>query len=476
VRHREPEAHPAEFEDHVHTHDVDGDGLDDLVRDFPTLPVPQYPNADFAGLPPALVAHRLADGRYALDDEVTRTALRALCPAAPARRVFDAPDAESYGRGPFFEAIFLDGFCLRVWGASSDAAEAHMRAVAAASAEGIFTAETLDTLTAALRAMPVPIELDALEAEPIPLVRETSNIVRSSPWTIADPRCNAVHRANDALRSRANRTSLPFTGPDGPSLEFRIIRRDDQCMASAQGVWSITWTSFSLVQGRHQAVHAPAFLTWRPTAAPATPIPPLRLGVESRGMSNSTFWIRALYDDDGDGTPEVLVEHDEGSRETSREMFTVRGGLVRTYTPSHALPPFDDVTDADHDGRPDFVLRSPWHLASHCEVSNTRHVGPPVLAHALPDGSFSTSDEVARAWTLARCARTSPEAPEGPDVLDVACARLRGTSAERLVAALHARTPAGPQRIIPSRRRHMCLTFQELASMALVPLPFEATR
>jgi hypothetical protein len=83
-----------------------------------------------------------------------------------------------------------------------------------------------------------------------------------------------------------------------------------------------------------------------------------------------------------------------------------------------------------------------------------------LVAHRLADGRYALDDEPA----------------QGPDVLDVACARLRGASAESLVAALQARTLAGPQRLLPSMRTGLCMRFQELASMALVPLPFEATR
>lgn len=202
VRHREPEAHPAEFAEASHRRDVEGDGREDLVRDLPSLSVTRHAPADFAGLPAALVAHRLADGRYALDDEVTRAALRALCPAAPATRAFDESRSTLDDRGTFVEALSLDGFCQRVSGASPVDAEARMRAVAAASTEGLFTPATLDTVTAALRAMPVPIELEALEAEPIPLVPSALSVPEVRRALVADPRCEAVNREQRASQAR----------------------------------------------------------------------------------------------------------------------------------------------------------------------------------------------------------------------------------------------------------------------------------
>jgi hypothetical protein len=164
-------------------------------------------------------------------------------------------------------------------------------------------------------------------------------------------------------------------------------------------------TSFVIERGREPTLRAPTNLTWRPTAALATPIPPWRLGFETGGYSNTAFSIRALYDYDydGDGAPEAIVERAEwapqnsGSGSVHHTIFTVRDGAVHEYAPSHEFTHVTLVTDADNDGRPDLLLPSPWHIETVCGVPRASHDGPPLLAHALPDGRFSTTDDVARA-------------------------------------------------------------------------------
>src|SRR4051812_7711513 len=73
-----PSEHPAGFDADVTEQDVDGDGLLDRVRAIPAVERPGAQPFTFMGLPPAIVAHRLPDGRYAVDDDLTRAALRAL--------------------------------------------------------------------------------------------------------------------------------------------------------------------------------------------------------------------------------------------------------------------------------------------------------------------------------------------------------------------------------------------------------------
>lgn len=80
-------------------------------------------------------------------------------------------------------------------------------------------------------------------------------------------------------------------------------------------------------------------------------------------------------------------------------------------------------------------------------------VGPEIFAaHALADGTFSTSDAAAHDFTKRKCAGVSDkidgtyEAMDS-DALAIVCARLRGATAASLVVKIHAACPpedAGP--------------------------------
>ena len=437
--------------------------------------------ADFGGLPPAVVAHRLADGRYAIDDEVTRTALRALCPAAPSsgRAFTEALTDSEYDRVSESEALFLDGFCHRVWGASIDDAVARVRSIAQASTAGTFGAETLAAVAAALRATPVPLELDAVDAPPLALVPAAPP--EAPPVAAAtipdDARCAPVLRANNALRGRANqaltRATLDATAPAlnvGEDARF--------CAAHARGLWTLSLTRFAVVRGDDPHLDVDGVLAWRPTGPGVVVTLPTRLAMRVAEMDSDLSSLVAAPDYDGDGTPEVFVrratwEH-EGDSTTLHTLYTLRDGAIRPYAPATPFAQVDDVVDADHDGRLDLVLPTRWRVIDECGMSGIEHLGPALLAHALTNGSLSTDDDVARGWTRARCSREGGADPDvRVDVLDVACARLAGEPPERVGASLQARAPAGAQRRTREVRGGLCLTFQELAATALVPLPFE---
>jgi len=182
------------------------------------------------------------------------------------------------------------------------------------------------------------------------------------------------------------------------------------------------------------------------------------------------------FDFDGDGSPERLVEahrYDElihgipllavltadrsaypGAKRYSGE--TLRDErLDRRDTPR-----VDRAEDVDGDGRPDLILRTPftaeWGYVADLDPLLLVHV--PLLAHSLPDGTFSESDAVARAFAQRSC-------PEPPTQLApashtqaarvetgrrIACARLWGRTPASVLAALrpHCATydePSGDQ-------------------------------
>ena len=131
---RAPEADPAEFRADTREVDVDGDGLLDGVRALPSIASPTGEDPVRATDDPVTVARRLADGRFAVDDAVTRAVLRAACPAM----TYEPPpsDEAPEGEAARLTGLFWAGFCVRAWGASVDAAERAVRAFAATRGAG----------------------------------------------------------------------------------------------------------------------------------------------------------------------------------------------------------------------------------------------------------------------------------------------------------------------------------------------------
>jgi hypothetical protein len=115
----------------------------------------------------------------------------------------------------------------------------------------------------------------------------------------------------------------------------------------------------------------------------------------------SAFGHSEIFDYDGDGIPELLL-HSINSFHTGspKRRLTVwkytPKGVVR-YRAAEGLAAID-IEDADDDGRPDLVLdtgvtREGSEQASSLVPDSWK------LAHSLPDGSFSTTDAVAKGYS-----------------------------------------------------------------------------
>ncbi len=489
VRHREPGALPAEFTASARSTDVDGDGRDDRVIPWPDLGRIGELRADLGTVPVAVVAHRLAEpDRFAVDDDVARAALRAVCPAKPDGTVAHRSESETPPdpeRVAHAEALFLEGFCRRVWGASSDEAVEGVRASARAAARGIFDDNTVDRVAAAVRTFPVVQELDARDVPALDLVPDAPDSTQAEPSPIAtppvDPRCVPVLRANTAVYARAEALARSVAVEDQGAP--RVLGEGVlPCVATAQGVWSLQLRGATAERGVDPVVRIRGELVWRPARGPAvraqSPITltfaPLRSDLPS---------IVSAGDYNGDGVPEALlridtnVVEDEGS--TAFTVYTVEGARVVPWAPAAAFTrDAIDTADPDHDGLLDFVRRSPWHTVDVCGLAGIAHAGPSWLVHVTAGGASSTDDAVVRAWVMDHCRREGPRnGPAHADVIDVACARLRGLSADDTVAALARRWPDAPTVYIPPLHDSpVCLSFSQVASLALHTPAFTVPR
>lgn len=158
----------------------------------------------------------------------------------------------------------------------------------------------------------------------------------------------------------------------------------------------------------------------------------------------------AMYDYDNDGVPELVASISKDVRTftpAARIFVTVKKGVIAPY-PTGGTYKVDAATDMDKDGRPDLRISYDLGKRTVCAPTDEGRVEVELAAHALPDGKFSVDDAVARSFAEKRCpampaadALFTPTVTGSPDERDlslqtIACERLRGKSAEAVVAEI----------------------------------------
>ena len=179
--------------------------------------------------------------------------------------------------------------------------------------------------------------------------------------------------------------------------------------------------------------------------------------LEGRAAAVVTPTVRLVHDFDGDGRAEIIVDNEtrySDEHEPDVSMLTLREGVIRSYEPAEKYAQGRPV-DVDGDGRIDFELRPVMSVDGPCGLSGITYGGPLLIAHALPDGRYSTDDAVVREATRQRCAGVALEPLVGPGeggapmpdpeqiAMRVACARLRGQSAAAISERLRAEYTVG---------------------------------
>ena len=256
----------------------------------------------------------------------------------------------------------------------------------------------------------------------------------------AGPVAPAPHVPCAALSAAADRYPSPESEEDrAAGLPFGT------CFPGARGAWQLGWSREpralvvlhedergviterrrALVQDGHQSG----------TDAPS--VPPFGWIDEA--------WAET-FDFDGDGEPELFVGiHGIWSNATGLELaesalYTFHGGAVVPYPPAARFGIWK-LEDRDHDGRPDLLTSSPY---ARSRGGSTPVFSPTLVAHSLPDGTFSTTDEVAAAAARVACPRKPPLAsvrrPAPPhreeDDERLACARMWGVPVAEIAARL----------------------------------------
>jgi len=146
-----------------------------------------------------------------------------------------------------------------------------------------------------------------------------------------------------------------------------------------------------------------------------------------------------LYDFDRDGEPEVHVGASyghEGVYDRSDDLFTFKDGKLERYAPAAAFG-FEAMKDVTGDGVPELLMSESLSGGESCGSGFPADgSGLTFIAHALPDGSFSSDDAAARAFAKERCS-TEPAALTS--LSDVLCARLWGAESATLEKQVRAR-------------------------------------
>ncbi|MFO0650024.1 MAG: VCBS repeat-containing protein [Polyangiales bacterium] len=472
--------------------DRDGDGLDDLVWTAIYTSPDAWCQSRVGPLEALSVfARGQRDGTWRADDPVALGLLRLACPQIEGPLYRAAEFAGDRGEGSL--ALARRVACARLSGASPD--DIGRRLATESRGADTDRCVTPEALTEFARTMPTPLTLPRTTVRPVSSERAAVTAAPAmDPELTADaaldPRI-AARCATLAAQSRGLARS-PIARARGADFDDAvpadIARSFGRCAAVTGGAWITTL----------DAVRAPS--ARRDDGGGFVGAWSLRfVGVDgrvARGLAGSRYrstqfyldapsMIRA-FDYDGDGRAELVLrevhhEHEATPGDTVR-IYTSRDGAVRRYAPADALRAIDGAADADRDGRPDLIDTDTLTLEDECmgAASGAMIATVSLLAHSLPDGTFSRDDATARRWVEGQCpsapTRLIRDVPNGSELerdrestaRNVACARFWGASATDVIARLHDELVARGAR--PDDR---CLPATRLGRFALFTPPFE---
>jgi hypothetical protein len=209
-----------------------------------------------------------------------------------------------------------------------------------------------------------------------------------------------------------------------------------------------------------------------------------------------------LFDFDGDGEDEFIVTGQAHVSEGSDYAFGQVWAVAQKGSPARAIVEYDlrgtfhvfyAVVDFDGDGRPDLVTHRPYEGPStrnSCSSNPRTDYGPPLLAHSLRDGTFSSDDAVARSFARRACpfkptslldAPTAAHRSDDHALDNVVCARLWGVSEPDVLKSIKAEcglpaprgacVEAGPELIKEQGAPPKCADADAMQRWAKIPAP-----
>jgi len=153
-------------------------------------------------------------------------------------------------------------------------------------------------------------------------------------------------------------------------------------------------------------------------------------------LSSVIFSPPALWDQDHDGEPELLV-HREGTDRNQElvaadTIWSFKAGAVEPYGPARSIG-VKEWRDVDGDGVRDIITHGAFRsdampACGLLSMVSSAVVGPQLLAHGLADGSFSLDDAEAKEFARKQCA-SRPVRIGGRNRsvgIDIGCALLWG--------------------------------------------------
>jgi hypothetical protein len=170
---------------------------------------------------------------------------------------------------------------------------------------------------------------------------------------------------------------------------------------------------------------------------------------QSHDLDRVAMDTQMTFDFDGDGEDEfIAIGHDQtkdGPRDPMAYVVQWKNGGAQMYGPAKDLPIFR-LEDVDRDGRPDFVSYGPYRsrVPARCNGQPAQVVGPPLLIHSLPDGTFSMTDDKAVAFAKQQCDKPGfsvarddqKRVDDDQTFVNVACARLWGMPEAQAASAI----------------------------------------
>lgn len=282
----------------------------------------------------------------------------------------------------------------------------------------------------------------------------------------------------DGAGSAQHRMCEAFEAEQRPFVErlralfperVRALAPLGRCWPTARGAWALSVDqpiAFGSATGRWSIVHldasgarvaiGPTLVLDRPLRTEAQIAAAGVVGHDvapNLDVLSTTIDGPSFFDFDGDGEPEMFLRLGDAPKGLERaaagRLWTFRHGAgIERYAPAKDLD-VETLRDVDGDGRPDLVTYSPyvppsaWRISC-ARVPSYRAHGPPFVAHALADGTFSRSDDVA----VREAHRVCPSQPkllvaevDGVNdglqtVRNLACARFLGATMDEVVSSI----------------------------------------
>jgi hypothetical protein len=237
-------------------------------------------------------------------------------------------------------------------------------------------------------------------------------------------------------------------GPDGlgyPASQYTSI-------GDSQSAFARLALTYHFLDGRVSAVKPSVFgMADDPKLCAKPPCDVMNFTLASYNVFETM--VAPPFDYDRDGTPEVVLHLVRGGLgedpgEETWTVWTIAGGQIASYAPlAHAA--ISNVTDADADGRPDFVITTPYdHVLQfpYMDGCMTQPIQLPLLLHSIEGGSFSSVDAAAVVYARATCAKwlalpLADVATAEDGYRWAACQRMAGRSEPDVLRAYAAACP-----------------------------------